>query len=144
MIRLATLADAGAVMELRNDPIARYWSLDDQPREMDEVAEWIAAGHHSPSRGGVWVYCEDDRIIGYGRLEVRGEDGTLSYVVLPRYRHQGYGSQIVSRLIEQARARGCRVVRVLANLNNVASEALARRFGMMRSQAVYVEYWGKA
>ena len=62
----------------------------------------------------MYVYCADDRIVGYYSLLMRGERecelGSLS--VLPEYRHRGIGEELVRHSIETARNSGCTIMKL--------------------------------
>ena len=71
----------------------------------DDVAE--------PSRL-FWRFERDDVPVGFGGLEVFGEDALLhSLVTLPPVRQRGIGRSIVAQLETEARGRGARSVYLL-------------------------------
>ncbi|MCR5707965.1 MAG: GNAT family N-acetyltransferase [Ruminococcus sp.] len=62
----------------------------------------------------MYVYCSDDRIVGFYSLLMRGENecelGSLS--VLPDYRHKGIGEELVRNAMDTARSCGCKVMKL--------------------------------
>jgi amino-acid N-acetyltransferase len=58
-----------------------------------------------------WRFEQDDGPVGFGGLEIFGNQALLrSVVTLPPVRNRGIGSAIVAALEMEARIRGCRTV----------------------------------
>jgi N-acetylglutamate synthase-like GNAT family acetyltransferase len=58
-----------------------------------------------------WRFENDDVPVGFGGLEIFGDQALLrSVVTLPPVRHHGIGTAIVKLLEAEARIRGCRAV----------------------------------
>jgi len=61
-----------------------------------------------------WRFERDDVPIGFGGLEIHGEDALLrSILTVPPMRHRGYGHAIVESLEIEARSHGCRALYLL-------------------------------
>lgn len=63
-----------------------------------------------------WRFENDDMPVGFGGLEMYGDQALLrSVVTLPPVRNRGIGTAIVGWLETEARIRGCRVVWLAAD-----------------------------
>lgn len=63
-----------------------------------------------------WRFENDDTPVGFGGLEVYGDQALLrSVVTLPPVRNRGIGTAIVGYLESEARIRGCRVIWLAAD-----------------------------
>jgi N-acetylglutamate synthase-like GNAT family acetyltransferase len=59
----------------------------------------------------IWRFENDDVPVGFGGLEIFGDQALLrSVVTLPPVRNRGIGTAIVATLEAEARIRGCRAV----------------------------------
>lgn len=91
-----------------------------------------------PSRGAVWLFTVDGQIAGHAVLTVRFamEFGGLSaYIddlfVQAHYRRQGAAQAGLDALMAESIRRGCRSLHVEVAPDNVAANALYRRFGLL-------------
>jgi ribosomal protein S18 acetylase RimI-like enzyme len=67
--------------------------------------------------------------------------------VLPQFRSQGVGLQLVNFVIERARSRGAAAIGLHTNENNEGAQAFYRRVGFLpRTEVAWKEgrevYWG--
>lgn len=61
-----------------------------------------------------WRFEENDVPVGFGGIEVHGDDGLLRVVTLPMLRHRGLGGAIAEALEGETVALGCRALWVAA------------------------------
>lgn len=57
-----------------------------------------------------WRFEENDVPVGFGGIEVHGDDGLLRIVTLPMLRHRGLGGAIATALEGETVALGCRTL----------------------------------
>lgn len=77
-----------------------------------------------------WVLEIADAVAGYGIMQVSaGESHVLNLCVHPAYHRQGYGRQLLSRLIELAREHHADVALLEVRPTNAAAVALYRNMG---------------
>jgi GNAT superfamily N-acetyltransferase len=91
---------------------------------LKELDEWVRDGR-------LWVGEQGGRWLVFGRLHDLGEgEGWISGLrVLSSRRREGLGSQLVSRLLSDARSIGITELRAVIENENVASRRLFERFG---------------
>jgi N-acetylglutamate synthase-like GNAT family acetyltransferase len=83
----------------------------------------------------IWRFENDDTPVGFGGLELFGDQALLrSVVTLPPVRKHGIGTAIVASLEAEARIRGCRAVWVVTSKAADFFQRLGYR-GCERAQA---------
>ncbi|MGH8176174.1 MAG: UDP-2,4-diacetamido-2,4,6-trideoxy-beta-L-altropyranose hydrolase [Steroidobacter sp.] len=129
----ATLADAGLLLDWRNDPLARAMSLDRSPVSWHDHKRWLA--HQlADDRVHLFIGTADEVPIGQVRLDLRGEAGVVSYSVDAALRGAGFGEALL-------RAAVCSCVDpphggFVANVRaeNAASRKIFQRLGWSEVQ----------
>lgn len=96
----ATLKDISSMQELVKNEVEKGIIL---PRNSDEVATNIRS---------YMVAFDDDKLIGYGALHIHSDflAEIRSLVVLKEYRNKGVGSEIVKKLLKEAKFYGIKDV----------------------------------
>jgi len=104
--------------------------------------EWAAKAFSDliadPSRGAVWLMSIDDDVVGHVVLSVRFAmefGGLMAYIddlyVRPAFRRRGAARAGVEALVAESVRRGCRSLHVEVDPDNVAANAVYRRFGLV-------------
>ena len=136
-IRPATREDMPAVVGIYNWAINQtFATIESEPLSAEEAAEWWES--HVKQHMLTLVADEEGDIIGWARLLPWRQRGyavveDLVYVD-PLYQRQGVGRELLSRLIEAARATGSRTI--------VASLAADNRAGLHLHQSLGFEVVG--
>lgn len=106
-IRPATPADAPALLTLRNDPLVRAWAGQPHETTSDAHARWVA-GMLARSESCLLVAEDADtgHVVGYGAFSLTTIAIGAGIGVAPESREEGVGGQILSALMDEARARG--------------------------------------
>jgi ribosomal protein S18 acetylase RimI-like enzyme len=87
----------------------------------------------------------DDRVVGMGLLGVRGERAWIAGVgVIPGWRRQGIGRQVMLGLIDQARGNGVRRVQLEVITRNEAAHTLYRSLGFQDRRRLLILFTGKS
>src|SRR5215470_2011458 len=136
-VRPATREDMRAVVGIYNWAINQtFATIDSEPLSAEEAAEWWDS--HARQRTITLVADEDGDVIGWARLlpwRQRGYEVVEDLVYVdPLYQRQGVGRELLGRLIEAARATGCRTI--------VASLAADNRAGLHLHQSLGFEEVG--
>jgi N-acetylglutamate synthase-like GNAT family acetyltransferase len=77
-----------------------------------------------------WRFENGDVPVGFGGLEIAGEDALLrSVVTLPPMRNRGIGRSIVAALEVEARIRGCRTIWLLTPAADLFAKMGYRKCG---------------
>ncbi len=133
MIRPARPEDADAIHQLVLDAYGHYVArLGKPPGPMlDDYARRVAAGQ-------AWVLDEGGAFAGALVLEDAG-DGTLlldNVAVAPSAQGKGHGQALIAFAEAEARRRGCREVRLYANVLMTENLALYGRLGFRETGRV--------
>lgn len=81
-----------------------------------------------------WLY-EDEKAIGYGRIrhclneKLEETSGHIGYAIRCSERGKGYGTQILSLLLEECRKLNIKSVQIGANSGNIASNKVILKHG---------------
>jgi phosphinothricin acetyltransferase len=136
-IRPATREDMPAVVGIYNWAINQtFATIDSEPLSAEEAEEWW--NEHARQRTVTLVADEDGDVIGWARLlpwRQRGFEVVEDLVYVdPLYQKRGVGRELLGRLMEAARASGCRTI--------VASVAADNRTGLRLHQSLGFEVVG--
>lgn len=76
----------------------------------EERLYWHFDSEHRP----MYVFCEDEEIVGYYSLfaDVNGECELNNLAVLPGYRHKGIGKRLFDHAVKTAKALGCETLNI--------------------------------
>lgn len=132
VVRALAADDVAEVAQLESDARA---ALLDQRGGVAHLAEREAVGDWATlincDNRKVWVGTIDDVVVGYLELEVVGDSARVMQVyVEPLAREVGFGDWLLEAAIEEARARGCRVVEGYALPGDRATKNLYERSGI--------------
>lgn len=133
-----------------NDGIDVYNMLQDIPLDengyhnsangltYEEYKEWLVKKENDANQVGLkdgwrvpqttYVLYVDNVPVGMGSVRhfltdaLKEVGGHIGYCISPKYRHQGYGKEILKRLISEARSLGISDILVTTNLENFASQ----------------------
>ncbi|WEV42497.1 GNAT family N-acetyltransferase [Bifidobacterium sp. ESL0682] len=139
MIRAAVDNDLQAITDIYNEAVVAGGSTADlTPRTLEQRREWVS--EHEPRHDFPVVVLENEsgEVVGFGSLSRfhprAGYDGIveLSYYIATAAQHQGYGTQMVSWLLDKAKELGNRKAIGLIFASNTGSIALMNHFGFTR------------
>jgi [ribosomal protein S18]-alanine N-acetyltransferase len=118
-IRFMTIDDLDAVMEIEHSSFSIPWSREAFYNEIEQ-------NHLS-----TYLVAEDgERIAGYcGVWLVVDEAHITNVAVLPEYRGQGIGEDLMMRIMEISKEVGARVMTLEVRVSNVAAKGLYRKMG---------------
>jgi phosphinothricin acetyltransferase len=141
MIRIATLDDLGAIVDIYNEAIEqRFATADLRPITMEQRVAWFR--EHDPSAYPIHVFEENGCVRGWSSLspyrpgrEALNGTAELSYYVAPDARRRGIGSALVQHAIDHAPRYGKRVLFAIVLDRNAPSIHLLERCGF--------ELWGR-
>jgi RimJ/RimL family protein N-acetyltransferase len=126
-IRRATMEDAMAVLDWRNDPQTIAVSKTGSVDRASHLA-WFAKAIESPDRM-LLIASEDGRRLGMVRFDRSGDTWLVSINMAPDVRGQGYGTRALRKSLSMIGA-----VRLLAEIKpeNIASIRTFERCGFQR------------
>lgn len=117
-IRLAVLKDIDAIAEIEEKSFSTPWSRDSL-RDGIEDARYCFI-----------VLTVDGKAVGYGSiLPILDECDLLNLAILPEHRGKGYGKELLSALITEAKGRGAAVMHLEVRQSNERAIGLYRSFG---------------
>lgn len=135
MLRLerATLADAGLLLDWRNDPLARAMSFNTSEVAWDDHKRWLKE-QLADDRVQLFIGTAEEVPVGQVRVDLREEAGVLSYSVDPALRGRGFGEALVRKAVCSCidPPQGGFVANVRAE--NIASRKIFQRLGWSEVQ----------
>lgn len=151
-IRPATEADLPEIQAIYAHHVLHgTGTFDEIPPSIEEIT---AKFHHVLEDGGIWLVADDETgILGYGYYTQFRDRSAYRYCVedsiyvRENVRGQGVGKALVSRMIDEATARGIRqIVAVIGDSDNVGSIGVHsslgfQRVGLLRSAGVKFGRW---
>lgn len=78
-----------------------------------------------------WLWLEEDRPVAYGHLDPENDTTWLGIAVQEAHRGKGYGSLMMTLLLDAARGVGLTRLRLSVDLSNTAAIALYERHGFV-------------
>ena len=129
-LRYAVSADIPAMVDIENRSFARPNSEDTFRREIEENPDMDYA-----------IAEIDGKMAGFAGLwRVAGEGHINNVAVAPEYRGRGIGTEIIKKLIDDARKAGIREFTLEVRIANAAAIALYEKFGF-RKEGVRKGYY---
>jgi RimJ/RimL family protein N-acetyltransferase len=131
------MGDADALLELRNEPTTRRWSLDGSRIPRSHHVAWLERRLASPEACRIWVAeVEGDpgsgwRVVGQSRIDVLGHGtGEISVGLAPNARGRGLGGWLIRAATGRGMAElGLREVVAVIKPDNAASVRAFERAG---------------
>jgi phosphinothricin acetyltransferase len=130
-IRPATHEDFPAVVGIYNWAVNQtFATIDSEPLDVEEAESWWLT--HA-SRNILLVAVDEQGVLGWARLlpwKQRGFDVVEDLVYVdPVHQGRGIGRELLSRLIEEAKASGCKTIVASMATDNQAGVKLHQRLG---------------
>jgi len=101
--RTATLADADVLLNWRNNPSVREFSLQSEVIAMDEHLNWLLGRLERVHFEPFFLFVEDHKMIGMSRLDIVSEQTNkfeISILVDPDQYGKGVGTRILNMTCE--------------------------------------------
>jgi len=106
----------------------QQWTAEEYAIDSGNLPDWMVP------QTSYWLY-DDERPVGYGRLRhflndaLRENSGHIGYAIRQTERRKGYGSAILTLLLEECRKMDIREVQIGANKDNVPSNKIIQKHG---------------
>lgn len=125
--------DADFMMQLVSDPkVTRFIPGMIQDREM--LISWIQSLGTTDHEYIVEIEGTDE-LIGECSLTEQGETGEIGFMLLPKYWHQGYGTEVVNSLIDKAQAMKIKELSATTDERNRAAIRLLQSCGFKEEKS---------
>ena len=132
-LREITAEDADFMMRLITDrKVTRFIPGMIQDREM--LISWIQSLGTTDHEYIVEIEGTDE-LIGECSLTEQDETGEIGFMLLPKYWHQGYGTEVVNSLIEQALAMKTKELTATTDERNRAAICLLQSCGFKKEKS---------
>jgi putative acetyltransferase len=120
MIRLANLADAQAIWQIRRSAIEHLAASHYSPSEVQEWRDGRSVdSYHAPiEQQCLWVYQQENSLAGFAQLNLMATVVEAVYVA-PAFARQGIGLQLLRNIEQEARQHGIAELSLEASLNAV-------------------------
>jgi ribosomal protein S18 acetylase RimI-like enzyme len=135
-IRQAGAADIPALVDL----MEAFYAESSYPLDRDWAGKSFETLLAQPALGAIWV-ADNGRLLGHAVLTVRYamEFGALAAAiddlfVHASYRRQGVAHALLTALLDDCSARGCKSIHVEVGASNTGATALYGRFGLQPYQ----------
>jgi len=125
-LRPANLGDSELLLQWRNDPITRQFSLKVGVVEQSEHEKWLRGSLANPQRR-IYIAEIEGHPVGTIRTDFDGEFYELSWTVAPERRGQGVGKELVSTLVKLL----AQPTRATIKKENLASIRIAEQAGLI-------------
>lgn len=122
-LRPATIEDAQTILAWRNDPISRENSFSSDEISLEEHMMWMQK-KLSDETCQMYLMSDGGEDVGQIRIDIIGQVGEISYLIAPKYRGKGYGTDIIEQYEKHADDR----LSVLVGLVKSGNEASKRCF----------------
>ena len=133
-LRNATIADARALFDWRNDPLTRQGSHNTAELEFDSHVSWVEKTLANPARQ-LFIVEEDGNPVGTVRIDHEPNNSAeMSWTVAPDARGRGVAKKMV-RLIADHIPASC-ILRAEVKAGNEASVKVAEAAGLRLSEQV--------
>jgi RimJ/RimL family protein N-acetyltransferase len=144
--RTATLEDAAQILDWRNNPRARRFSLNTTPISSDEHVRWFSARLKRVILEPFFIFEIEGCLVGMSRLDILPElsfKHEISILVDPEHQGKGIGAQILEMTCcsyTRTNPNGSIVAKV--HKNNTISQNLFKRagFDLLTSSGDFFEY----
>lgn len=125
--------DADFMMRLVSDPkVTRFIPGMIQDREM--LVSWVQSLGTADHEYIVQIDGTDE-LIGECSLTEQGETAEIGFMLLPQFWHQGYGTEVVSSLMDKARAMKIKELTALTDERNRAAIRLLQSCGFAKEKS---------
>lgn len=141
MIRQAQQSDLTSILDIYNDAIINTTAVYTyQPTNIEERQAWF--NHKQQNGDPIFVFEKDDIVQGFATYgQFRDWPAYLytiehSIYVHPKYRHHGIASQLLIKLIEEAKDNNFRTLIAGIDASNTGSIILHEKFGFSHSGTI--------
>lgn len=141
MIRQAQQSDLTSILDIYNDAIINTTAVYTyQPTNIEERQAWF--NHKQQNGDPIFVFEKDDIVQGFATYgQFRDWPAYLytiehSIYVHPKYRHHGIASQLLIKLIEEAKDNNFRTLIAGIDASNTGSIKLHEKFGFSHSGTI--------
>ncbi|MBE9429955.1 GNAT family N-acetyltransferase [Staphylococcus warneri] len=141
MIRQAQQSDLTSILDIYNDAIINTTAVYTyQPTNIEERQAWF--NHKQQNGDPIFVFEKDDIVQGFATYgQFRDWPAYLytiehSIYVHPKYRHLGIASQLLIKLIEEAKDNNFRTLIAGIDASNTGSIKLHEKFGFSHSGTI--------
>ena len=137
-LRLAENSDLDMYYEWANDPVVRTNSFSTALIPYEDHVKWF---NKAMQREDVvlLVMMDDDKAIGQIRINVFDSVAEISYSIASEFRGKGFGSKIVSLLIDKIKAEyhDIKTIRARVKPENSASLKIFENKGFINKEVVF-------
>ncbi len=143
-LRLANDADIDVLMEF----MRQFYAIDDYPLKEEAARTALERIVRDRSLGRVWLVSDGDQAIGYVvvtfgySLEYRGRDAFIDeFFIVDSYRGKGVGSKVMQFVLEACPGLDIQALHLEVERDNVAGQALYRKFGFEDHDRYLMTRW---
>ena len=135
VLRKAQKEDLQLTYEWANHPETRAFSFSKDFINFESHATWFASKITDPNC--IYLLLENKGIpVGSIRVDIREEEGTISYLIVPGFKGKGYGKKIVQKLLGYLKKEKIALTKLVGwvQKENIASIKIFEKIGFEKWQ----------
>ena len=136
-LRKATISEFEDLYLLRCENTNIKWTGHTEAPSKDGLKEWYIKALSNPKRD-IYLYWDNDNCLGYLYVDVVNDDEReIAYGISEKQQGKGYASSMISDCIQLLQEAGIKVVKAAISDANAASEHVATRNGLFKTEEYY-------
>ena len=136
-LRKAQLSDFESLYSLRCEDTNIRWTGHQEAPDKEKLDEWFTKALENPKRD-IYLYCDGNECLGYLYIDVVDDkEREIAYGVSQYHQGKGYASSMIMDCFQILRKECVRLVRAAISESNVASEHVAIKNGLKKTDELY-------
>mgnify|MGYP004449989619 FL=1 len=136
-LRVATEEDAMLLLRWANDAVTRANSINTHEICIDEHMAWFNR-KLKDENCHLYIYEYQGIPVGQVRVDIWGDEGTISYSIDANYRGKGYGSDMIS-LVEEIENKKLNKLIAIVKKENIASSKVFEHNDFAKAEMIHFE-----
>lgn len=136
-LRKAKFSDFESFYSLRSEDTNIRWAGHREAPVKENLEKWFTKALENPKRD-IYLYWDGNECLGYLYVDVVDDkEREIAYGVSQYHQGKGYASSMIMDCIQILRKEGVRAVRAAISESNVASEHVAIKNGLEKTDEFY-------
>lgn len=143
ILRAIREEDCDLLFEWVNDREVRQAAFNSDTILYEDHRKWFYNKLGS-SLTHIFIICVGENPVGQIRIDMESNEGIISYSIAKVYRGHGYGARALEKLVDEVKARGIKIERLIGKVknNNIRSCRAFEKAGFIGvKRKDYIEYY---